>query len=69
VNEEALLEALRGLTFTHLSKLWRRANPGVDAAKVRKWKRANPEKLQAQRERAKQRKRHGWAKREYGLPF
>jgi hypothetical protein len=71
-QEQALLKSIRGLTFTELSRLWRRANPGVDAAKVKKWKREHPLQVQAQRERAKQRKqrkRQGWAKRETELPF
>ena len=35
MNEPSLLEALRGLTFTQVSRLLRHANPSVDAAKVR----------------------------------
>jgi hypothetical protein len=69
MNEQTVLKSLRGLTFTELSRLWRRATPGADAAKVKKWRLAHPLQVQAQRERAKQRKRQGWSKREYGLPF
>jgi hypothetical protein len=49
--------------------LYRAANPGSDAAKVRRWKLAHPAEVKAQRQRAGQRKRQGWAKRDYGLPF
>jgi hypothetical protein len=69
MNEQTLLKAIRGLTFAEILRLYRRANPGMDAAKVRRWKLAHPAEVRAQRERAWQRKRQGWARRDYGLPF